>query len=267
MIMPPDNNTQPNLERGFGGRSHTATERNVPLYREIANTLMGSIENGSYPVGSLLPTENELVAKFKVSRHTLREAVRHLQSLNLVVRRQGHGTIVKSNRVQREFKLAIRTFSDIENHGYFTHLVIIRSDFIRADAALARELQCQPEQKFLHITSRRVPIDDSIPLPTAWNETYIIEPYAAVRDQIGVHKGPVYNLIERTFGERIDAIEQEISAVELRGEIAKILDARPRGPGLRVKRTYFGRGDRAVMVGYNTYPPHPFTFNMRLEHD
>lgn len=266
MIMPPDS-AQPSLDNSFAGHSPPGREKNVPLYREIANTLMGSIEDGSYPVGSLLPTENELVAKFGVSRHTLREAVRHLQSFNLVVRRQGHGTIVKSNRVQREFKLAIRTFNDIENHGYFTHLVIIRSDFIRADEQLARELQGQPEQRYVHITSRRVPIDDSIPLPTAWNETYIIEPYAGVREQIGVHKGPVYNLIERMFGERIDAIEQEISAVELRAEVAKVLDARPRGPGLRVKRTYFGRGGRAVMVGYNTYPPQPFTFNMRLEHD
>jgi GntR family transcriptional regulator len=128
-------------------------------------------------------------------------------------------------------------------------------------------LQCQPGQKFLHIVSRRVPIDESIPLPTAWNETYIQEAYAGIRDQIGMHKGPVYNLLERMFGEKIGAIEQDISAVELRAEVAKVLAARPRGPGLRVKRTYFGRGERAVMVGYNTYPPYPFNFNMRLEHD
>lgn len=193
--------------------------------------------------------------------------MRHLQALNLVTRRQGHGTIVKSDRVQREFKLAIRTFSDIENHGFFTHLVLIRSDFVTADAELARELQCQPGQKFLHIVSRRVPIDDSIPLPTAWNEAYIIEAYAAIRNQMNAHKGPIYSLIERTFGERIDAIEQDVSAVELRAEVARVLSSRPRAPGLRVKRIYFGRGNRPVMVGYNTYPADPFTFNMRLEHD
>jgi DNA-binding GntR family transcriptional regulator len=266
MIMPPDK-TRLKLRDANENDAAQGSGKNGPLHREVANKLMAAIQDGTYPVGSLLPTENDLASAFGVSRHTLRESVRHLQALNLVTRRQGHGTIVKSNRVQREFKLAIRTFSDIENHGYFTHLVLLRSDFVTTDVALARELQCEPGQRFLHVVSRRVPIDDSIPLPTAWNETYIIETYAAIHNQMGAHKGPIYNLIERTFGERIDAIEQDVSAVELSAEVAKVLSARVRSPGLRVKRIYFGRGNRPVMVGYNTYPPDPFTFNMRLEHD
>ena len=169
--------------------------------------------------------------------------------------------------MQRQFKLAIRTFSDIENHGYFTHLVVQGSEFVTADEALARELQCEPGQRFLHVQSRRVPIDDTIPLPTAWNETYIIEAYASIRNQMGNHKGPIYGLIERTFNEKIGAIEQDVSAVELSAAVAKVLSARARSPGLRVKRMYFGRSNKPVMVGYNTYPAEPFTLNMRLEHD
>jgi DNA-binding GntR family transcriptional regulator len=267
--MTPSNTSQPKLriEKSDDAAPARGAEKNIPLHRDVANKLMAAIQDGTYPVGSLLPTENELAAKYKVSRHTLREAVRHLQALSLVTRRQGHGTIVKSDRIQREFKLAIRTFSDIENHGYFTHLVLVRSEIVVADPALAGELPCELGQKFLHVQSRRVPIDDTIPLPTAWNETYVIEPYADIRSQMGMHKGPIYNLIERTFGERIDAIEQDVSAVELSPEVAKVLSARPRSPGLRVKRTYIGRGNRAVMFGYNTYPAEPFRFNMRLEHD
>ncbi|HZP75043.1 MAG TPA: GntR family transcriptional regulator [Pseudolabrys sp.] len=265
--MTPRNNTRKlKVEREVRAPSPTL-EKNVPLHREVANKLMAAIQDGTYPVGSLLPTENELAAKYNVSRHTLRESVRQLQALNLVTRRQGHGTIVKSDKVQREFKLAIRTFSDIENHGYFTHLVLVRSDTVIAKEALARELGCQVGEAFLHVLSRRVPIDGSIPLPTAWNETYIIEAYASIRAQMGMHKGPIYNLIERTFGERIEAIEQDVSAVELTAEVARVLSARPRSPGLRVKRTYFGRSNRPVMIGYNTYPAEPFRFNMRLEHD
>jgi GntR family transcriptional regulator len=242
-------------------------EKSLPRHRDVANQLIERISSGVYPVGSLLPTETDLTQLFQVSRHTIREAVRHLQSLGLVIRRQGHGTIVKSNQSQRQFKLAIRTFSDIENHGYFTHLVVLRSEMITADEALARDLPCDLGQRFLHMLSRRVPIDDTIPLPTAWNETYIIEAYAGIRNEVGAHKGPIYGLIERTFNEKIGAIEQDVSAVELDAAVAKILSARPRSPGLRVKRTYFGRGNKPVMIGYNTYPPDPFTFNMRLEHD
>jgi DNA-binding GntR family transcriptional regulator len=244
-----------------------ASEKGIPRHRDVANQLIDRISSGVYPVGSLLPTETNLTESFQVSRHTIREAVRHLQTMGLVVRRQGHGTIVKSNQSQRQFKLAIRTFSDIENHGYFTHLVVLRSEFVTADNALARDLPCEPGQKFLHVLSRRVPIDDTIPLPTAWNETYIVEAYAGIRNEMGSHKGPIYGLIERTYNEKIGAIEQDVSAVELDSTVAKVLGARPRSPGLRVKRTYFGRANKPVMIGYNTYPSDPFTFNMRLEHD
>ena len=148
-------------------------EKGIPRHRDVANQLIDRISNGMYSIGSLLPTETDLAEIFQVSRHTIREAVRHLQTMGLVVRRQGHGTIVKSDQSRRQFKLAIRTFSDVENHGYFTHLIVIRSEIIAADEALANELPCQPGQRFLHVVSRRVPIDDTIPLPTAWNETYI----------------------------------------------------------------------------------------------
>lgn len=245
----------------------SAPEKGIPRHRDVANQLINRISSGMYPVGSLLPTESDLTQVFQVSRHTIREAVRHLQTMGLVVRRQGHGTIVKSNQTQRQFKLAIRTFSDIENHGYFTHLVVLRSEIVTADEALARDLSSEAGQRFLHVLSRRVPIDETIPLPTAWNETYIIEAYAGIRNEMGAHKGPIYGLIERTFNEKISAIEQDVSAVELDAVVAKVLSARVRSPGLRVKRTYFGRGNRPVMVGYNTYPADPFTFNMRLEHD
>ena len=244
-----------------------APEKSIPRHRDVANQLIERISSGMYPVGSLLPTENELTRLFQVSRHTIREAVRHLQTMGLVVRRQGHGTIVKSNQSQRQFKLAIRTFGDIENHGYFTHLVVLRSEFVTADEALGRELQCALDQRFLHVVSRRVPIDDSIPLPVAWNETYIVEAYAGILHDMGTHKGPIYGLIERTFNEKIGAIEQDVTAVELSADIAKVLSARVRSPGLRVRRIYFGRGNKPIMIGFNTYPADPFALHMRLEHD
>jgi len=258
---------EPVSAKGVDFAAKSGTERSLPRHRDIANKLIERIAGGVYPVGSLLPRESDLTETFKVSRHTVREAVRHLETMGLVTRRQGHGTSVKADRVQPRFKLAIRTFSDIENHGYFTHLVVVRSEMIAASDTLARDFLGASGQKLLHVQARRVPIDDTIPLPVAWNETYIIEAYAAIRHEMGNQKGPVYNLIERRFNEKIGAIEQEVSAVELDAAIAKVLSARARSPGLRIKRTYLGRGNKPVMIGYNTYPADPFTFNMRLEHD
>ena len=61
----------------------------------LAAALGGEIIAGLYPPGSRLPTEGELLARFKVSRPTLREAFRVLAAKGLIVSRQKVGTMVR----------------------------------------------------------------------------------------------------------------------------------------------------------------------------
>ena len=239
----------------------------VPIYRRISHQLVERIIGGSYPVGSLLPTEQKLCSEYGVSRYTVREALRLIEALGMVARKKGQGTRVRSAKERRSFKLTLRTFGDVEQHGYFTRLVDVRTDHLGADEALARELPCPPNAPLVRIRCYREPVDDSIPVPTAWNETYIVEPYGSVAAEIGRHDGPVYGLIERMFDERISEIEQQVQAVLLEPSTARKLSVAPRSAGLRVKRTYFGRNGKPVMFGYNTYAGDRFTLTMRLRQD
>jgi hypothetical protein len=64
------------------------------LYLQVARALKEEIVGGVYPVGTQLPTEDELCERFSVSRYTVREALRRLREDNLVSSRQGAGTVV-----------------------------------------------------------------------------------------------------------------------------------------------------------------------------
>lgn len=240
---------------------------NQPLYRQVAHRLIEDIASGHYPVGSLLPPEAELGRIYGAGRHTVREAVRHVQSLGMLVRRQGHGTRIKSAQQRPRYTLSINTFDDIEQHGYFTHLVEVESEEVVADAALARDLPCGEGERFLRMRCYRVPVDESIPIPVAWNETFIVERYAGVREEIVGLDGPVYGLIERRFGERICEIRQEVGAVRLDRVTARKLSARRDAIGLKVKRAYVGREGKPIMFGFNTYQADDFRIVMRLLHD
>ena len=44
----------------------------APLYLQVAHHLESRISDGEFPVGSLLPTENEIAAALGVSRHMAR---------------------------------------------------------------------------------------------------------------------------------------------------------------------------------------------------
>jgi GntR family transcriptional regulator len=68
----------------------------LPLYHQVAGILRQRIEDGIYPVGGKLLSEDELATEFEVSRATIRQAVGELVIEGLVVRKQGRGTYVEA---------------------------------------------------------------------------------------------------------------------------------------------------------------------------
>ena len=77
-------------------------------YQRVANTLIEEIRSGRRAVGDSLPGELDLVTHFDVSRHTVREALRRLEELGLIGRRQGVGTIVLSREPVESYVQAVR---------------------------------------------------------------------------------------------------------------------------------------------------------------
>ncbi|MEI5991495.1 GntR family transcriptional regulator [Enterococcus termitis] len=67
--------------------------RKSVLYLDVAEQIKADIMNGTYPVGSLLPTEAELEQLFDVSKITVRRAIELLSSEELVEKK-----VVKGQR-------------------------------------------------------------------------------------------------------------------------------------------------------------------------
>src|SRR5262249_58216890 len=81
----------------------TEPKTDGPLYLQIARSLRAEIVSGIFPLGSQLPTQEELCARFNVSRFTVREALRKLRDDNLVSSRQGAGRIVAPPRTDSAY--------------------------------------------------------------------------------------------------------------------------------------------------------------------
>lgn len=63
----------------------------VRLYRQIADLLSERIDQGMFPIGTLLPAERELAQQLGVSRASVREALIALEVAGKVSIRVGHG--------------------------------------------------------------------------------------------------------------------------------------------------------------------------------
>jgi GntR family transcriptional regulator len=74
-----------------------------PLYRQIKEFMIRSLEAGEWRPGDSIPSEGELAARFNVSQGTVRKAIDEMAAENLLVRRQGKGTFVASHDDPRSF--------------------------------------------------------------------------------------------------------------------------------------------------------------------
>ena len=73
-----------------------AVDRAAPVFVQVASHLIKAIEDGRFPVGSRLPTEQQLAEQFDVSRASVREALSCLQFEGYVTPRQGSRTVITS---------------------------------------------------------------------------------------------------------------------------------------------------------------------------
>ena len=71
-----------------------------PLYQQIKELILHSLQSGEWKPGEAIPSEMELAARFRVSQGTVRKAIDELAADNLVIRRQGKGTFVATHAEQ-----------------------------------------------------------------------------------------------------------------------------------------------------------------------
>lgn len=78
----------------------------IPSYVPIYNRIYKDIMDGVYPVGSKLPSENELKEIYGVSRNTLRQALAILYQDGFIERFQGKGSYVRHwEQEEKEHKI------------------------------------------------------------------------------------------------------------------------------------------------------------------
>ncbi len=80
---------------------HLAPVKSTRIYEEIVRQIKTMIAEGRLASGDRLPPERELAEKFLVSRTSVREALRSLESLGLVEIRPGEGTFIREASVDR----------------------------------------------------------------------------------------------------------------------------------------------------------------------
>jgi GntR family transcriptional regulator, transcriptional repressor for pyruvate dehydrogenase complex len=198
----------------------------------VANALMKRVVADEYKPGTRLPAEVDLATEFGCGRSTIREALRHMASLNLVQSRRGSGAVVLDFRREGVLDLMPIWFET----GNFEHpLPIILREMQRMRAYLACEaarlaaLYAKPEsipvlRKAVEAADavRESPADHSLReldlfqamvqssaiWPTVWFANALLRPMRDLNRMVAEQIGSVPGDWRAVMDELVDRIER-----------------------------------------------------------
>ena len=227
-------------------------------YLQLAATLRAEIRSGQLKPGDPLPTEHELAARYKVSRFTVREALRQLSNDGLIRRKRGSGTVVAADR-----PVLRQGFADtgaLLQYAASSDFIIERLGLVRLAPSVARMLK-RPEGESWHLI-RGVRVLDGLPEPLALTDAWIHPRFDAHVPSLRSDHEALFSQLSRLAGLRVEKVEQEIQAVVVTAAEAAILRVAPRSPALRILRHYFDSDGALAEMSCSVHPGERFSYTM-----
>ncbi|MCC6888942.1 MAG: GntR family transcriptional regulator [Hyphomicrobiales bacterium] len=232
----------------------------TPLYHQIFAQLRDAIIRGSFRNDAFLPSEQEISARFGVSRITAKRALDELAAAGLAVRQQGRGTRVRSSPgglvVRGRISGLVQSLHANARHsvklidfGY-----VLASAEIAADLGLNKGDEVQrairvwtgPDGPFSHLTTF-VPAR----LGRSWTR----------RDLL---KQSMTSLLE-SKGMRAGRAQEKITATLADRTTASRLSVKHGAPLLMINRTVFDKKGTAIEHIVALYPPARYQYLIDLD--
>ncbi len=212
------------------------------LYSRVETVLASEIADGALRVGDQLPTEDSLIARFEVSRITVRRAIQNLVSRGLVEIRRGKGTFVAAPKITQELTELSGFVEDMQAVGRKPTARVISKEIVTADTTVAGQLALTKGQRVVRI--RRVRVADGVPI--SFDETYLP---LEIGKKIMTHNlkvEPIFSLLERKYDVPLIEAEYKLEAVAAETEVAAALHVKQGSPIFRIERTSYSTGNRPV---------------------
>jgi GntR family histidine utilization transcriptional repressor len=110
-----------------------------PLYLQVKRHILDNIRSGKWGTSTRVPSENDIVRSFGVSRMTANRALRELRDAGVLVRVAGVGSFVADQHAHAH-PLKIRSIADeIRERGHAHRAEIISLERVRAAPELAAD--------------------------------------------------------------------------------------------------------------------------------
>ena len=221
----------------------------VPLYHQIYLQLRDEILSGERPLGSALPTEQELSELYEVSRITARRVLNDLALHHYVERKRRLGTRVTFRSPAKPIEANIEQAMDsLMALGQGTSVNVIEVSAEPATVNVANTLKVAPGSTVIRAV--RVRSLDGEPL--GYVVSYVPEFLASVITKENLLRAPILRLLGEA-GYHAKHADQTIGAMQADTHLAEALSIEPRAALLRISRTVYDGDEVPFLITFAHY--------------
>ncbi|WP_219844850.1 GntR family transcriptional regulator [Microbacterium sp. MYb62] len=231
----------------------------IPLYAQIEDALVARITSVLHP-GDRLPTEDQLIDEFGVSRITVRRAVQNLVARGLVVTRPGRGAFVTAPKLRQPLTELTGFVEDMEAHGLAATARVLRAEEITAPPEVCTALELPAGSTVMLI--ERVRLANGTPI--SFDRTHLpLELGRRVAEE-DLANEPIFDVLEQRLATPLREASYALQAVAADAGVAELLEMRAGDAVFRIERTSYTDGGRPVDHEVLHYRGETITFTTRL---
>ena len=224
--------------------------REEPFYQKVRNDLEEKIKSGFYRHGEYLPSEGKLETLYKVSRTTVRNAVRDLIDDGYLTIVRGKGTKVTSSMLNARLPNLVSFTDIIRQQGLTPSLPVAKIQKLYPTKEISQNLRISLQEPVYEIYRVRAVDDEPITIHVSYIPCKLVPDFDL---SVLKEKQSLYRMLEEDYGIIPNMSEDSISAVLADAAIAKALHIEKGYPILKIEKTTYDQNNNLFEYGHTYY--------------
>ena len=232
----------------------------APRHQQIAEHLRKEIHEGEFKPGDKLPSEKRLCDYFKVSRITVREALKTLENDGLIFKKQGLGAFVREEPKKPNLVQLTDFSEDMRRAGHKSSSKLISFKKVKADVNINAFLGIAPEKSLIKI--ERVRLADG--KPVAFDYTWMPASYGQLLMEEDLTQKTIYQVLEEEYSIPIIAGRYTFTASNADEHVAKHLGIEVGSALLEIDRCSKTTGQKKIYFQRRLHNPEHISYEIEL---
>ncbi len=214
----------------------------TPLYYQLEEIIKEQIDSGKWKAGEKIPSENELLKQYEVSRNTVKKALDNLVQAGMLKRIQGKGTFVSKPKLEQSLT-GFYSFSKVlEEKGLEPKDVLIELNERKVKASIAKHLGIAEDAYVYELVRLRCTVNEPIILETSYIPKEMIP--EMTKEELSNHS--LYDFMATKYGVLVTKAKEIFEPVLIRGYESQYLEVEEGSPALLLDRIAYNSEDKPV---------------------